>query len=69
MCKIATLMNKEPAKVAPKILNFLLDLNALDLSGRVPTKQTITKNKIINKTLSIAVMVYWSILVDFIYNL
>ena len=52
MCKIATLMKRAPAKVAPKILNLGFDLNAFDLIGNVPTNETIAKNRTIKKIFS-----------------
>jgi len=61
ICKIATLINKAPAKVDPKIRSFGLDLNAFERIGNVPTNDTIPKNRIMNRTLRIAVMVDYSI--------
>ena len=52
MCKIATLMKRAPANVAPKILSLGFDLNAFDLIGSVPTNETIAKNNTIKKTFS-----------------
>jgi hypothetical protein len=51
-------MKRAPAKVDPNILNFGLDLKALDLMGNLPTKDTIPKNKNMKKTFSTIVVTY-----------
>lgn len=57
-------MNRAPAKVEPKILSLGLDLKAFDLMGRVPTKVTIPKNRIIKMTFRMAVIDYSSIVLS-----
>jgi hypothetical protein len=59
--RMATLMKRAPAKVEPKMRSLGLDLNALDLMGKVPTKVTIPKKRTMKRTLRIAVMVSSSI--------
>ena len=57
MWSMATLMKRAPAKVEPKMRSLGLDLNALDLIGKVPTKVTMPKNRIMKRTLRIDVIV------------
>lgn len=58
-------MKRAPAKVDPKILNFGFDLNAFDRIGNVPTRVTIPKNNTMKRTLSIEMIVDYSILFVF----
>lgn len=55
ICRTATLINSAPANVDPIILNLGLVLNAFERIGKVPTKQTMRKNSIMNTILRIGV--------------
>lgn len=68
MCKIATLINRAPAKVDPNILSFGFDLNAFDLIGRVPMYETITKNNTIKNTFKIDIKTISYILVLYFFT-
>lgn len=65
---MATLMNREPAKVAPIAWRMGFFLNLLERIGMVPTKTTIIKKRTIQRTLRRAKVAVLSISCSFMIS-